>query len=94
MAVGLNPSATVEFSFLLGAGTIFSATAYKFIGFNFTAMQQIQFHHLLIGMAAAFVISMPGINFLRAWLTRNSLIPFAHYRIILGSSVILAAFFH
>jgi undecaprenyl-diphosphatase len=92
LLIGLTPVAAVEFSFLLGAGTIFAATCYGLLGGGVAALCQIPFRCLLAGSVASFIFALAAIGIFRRLLITKSLVPFAYYRIAVGLLILSAGY--
>ncbi|MDR2576739.1 MAG: undecaprenyl-diphosphate phosphatase [Puniceicoccales bacterium] len=86
MSVGLSPGAAVEFSFLLGTGTICAATTYDLcFGSMWSALQLFPSASVFCGITASFLCASLVIPTFLRWLRHHSLRPFAIYRITLGA---------
>ena len=89
MIIGIARPAAAEFSFLLAVPVMFgaSAVAVKDYGLhNFTASGV---GILLVGMTAAFIVSLIAIRFLMGFLRKHDFKAFGYYRIALGVIVLL-----
>jgi undecaprenyl-diphosphatase len=89
MLGGLSTGAAVEFSFLLGAGTILAATAHTLFPMGAGQLGPLFCGTALCGYLLSFAGGLLGISFLLRWLRRRSLRIFAHYRILLGCALII-----
>ncbi|MDR1435975.1 MAG: undecaprenyl-diphosphate phosphatase [Puniceicoccales bacterium] len=94
LAFGLQPSAAVEFSFLLGFCTIAAATAHSVAGGAIVPTILAAPPSAICASAAAMICAVPSLLFFRNWIERKSLIPFAYYRIFAGAAVLLYAVRH
>jgi undecaprenyl-diphosphatase len=90
LLVGLSPCAAVEFSFLLGAGTVCAAGIYA-ICFDsaFSIIHSMPISSVLYGMIVAFICAFVAIHFMLHILQKYSLLPFAIYRIALGVFILI-----
>ena len=79
--LGLERKTVVEFSFLLAVPTMFAATALDLLksGAAFSAGQ---FHLLLTGGIASFIVALASIRFLLGFIQKRGFIPFGVYRIL------------
>ena len=90
-AAGLSTGASVEFSFLLGAVTLFAASAYEAVGNLGSIGSTIGVGPALVGFGVATASAAVVAKWLVAFLARHSLAVFGWYRILLGITVL--AFF-
>lgn len=84
--IGSSRYVATEFSFFLGIPVMFGASGLKIVKFlmhgnTFGASEIIV---LLVGMVAAFVVSIIAIKFLLDYIKRNDFTVFGWYRIVLG----------
>lgn len=88
LLVGVSRTAASEFTFCLAIPVMFGASLLKILkfGFVFTGMEAAV---LLIGMAAAFIVSVFVIRFLMDYIKKHDFQAFGWYRIILGLIVLL-----
>ena len=88
LLIGLSRTVAAEYTFFLAIPVMFGASLLKIVkfGFNFTAMEAAL---LIIGMAAAFVVSLFVIRFLMGYIKKHDFKVFGWYRIILGAIVLL-----
>ena len=86
--IGVSRTVAAEYTFFLAIPVMFGASLLKIVkfGFNFTAMEAAL---LIIGMAAAFVVSLFVIRFLMGYIKKHDFKVFGWYRIILGAIVLL-----
>lgn len=81
-----------EFSFflaipaMLGASVLEIGSYFKKYGIGFTPNE---FGVLITGMIVAFFVSIFAISFLMSFIRKNSFKPFAFYRIIIGSLILI-----
>ncbi|WP_422447312.1 undecaprenyl-diphosphate phosphatase [Thermoanaerobacterium sp. DL9XJH110] len=88
MAAGLSVKAAAEFSFFLAIPTMFAATAYSLLK-GFASMSAIEWQALGIGFVMSFIVALLAVDKFLSYLTKNSLKPFAYYRILVGVAMIL-----
>lgn len=88
LILGVSRTVAAEYTFFLAIPVMFGASLLKIVkfGFNFTAMEAAL---LIIGMAAAFVVSLFVIRFLMGYIKKHDFKVFGWYRIILGAIVLL-----
>ncbi len=88
LLIGVSRTVAAEYTFFLAIPVMFGASLLKIVkfGFNFTAMEAAL---LIIGMAAAFVVSLFVIRFLMEYIKKHDFKVFGWYRIILGAIVLL-----
>ena len=88
LLIGVSRIVAAEYTFFLAIPVMFGASLLKIVkfGFNFTAMEAAL---LIIGMAAAFVVSLFVIRFLMGYIKKHDFKVFGWYRIILGAIVLL-----
>lgn len=88
LLIGVSRTVAAEYTFFLAIPVMFGASLLKIVkfGFNFTAMEATL---LIIGMAAAFVVSLFVIRFLMGYIKKHDFKVFGWYRIILGAIVLL-----
>jgi undecaprenyl-diphosphatase len=97
---GMSRAAALEFSFFLSLPTMFAATAYDLLksvrgsGPNPIGVSHIDAHGwtlLAIGFVVSFVVAYGSVAWLMAWVRDRGFAPFAVYRILLGSAVLVFA---
>jgi len=81
-----------EFAFLVGIPTMFVAASYEFIG---TVVDDAGFEgeswtHLAIGFTAAAVTGFIVVKWVLGFISSNTFVPFAWYRIVLGVLLLFA----
>lgn len=88
LLIGVSRTVAAEFTFYLAIPVMLGASLLKLVkgGFAYTSSQ---YMILLIGMLAAFVVSMFIIRFLMNYVKKHDFKIFGWYRIILGIAVIL-----
>ncbi|MEL4106678.1 undecaprenyl-diphosphate phosphatase [Oscillospiraceae bacterium WX1] len=86
--LGTSRTVAAEFTFVLSIPIMFGASLlklYKF-GLNFTGLEAAV---LIIGMLAAFIVSMISIKFLMNYVKKHDFKVFGWYRIVLGIAVLV-----
>lgn len=89
MLLGVSRKAAAEFSFFLSIPTMFAAAAYDLYK-NLAVLESHDFALIATGFTVAFVAAMLVVRYFIVFITRYGLVPFAWYRIILGSVVLMA----
>lgn len=91
MIIGVGRTAAAEFTFYLAIPVMFGASLLKLIkfGFAFTAAEAAA---LILGMVAAFVVSIIAIRFLMGYIKKHDFTVFGWYRIVLGILVLVMMF--
>jgi undecaprenyl-diphosphatase len=99
---GMSRAAALEFSFFLSMPTMAAATGYDLLKSlmgkddNPIGVAQLDAHGwivLVIGFLVSFVVAYGAVAWFIAWVRRHGFVPFAIYRLILGTAV-LAWVFH
>lgn len=90
MVSGLSRRAAAEFSFILAVPTMLAATAYDLLQTANTFPTQ-GLELMAVGFVVAFVTALLSVRWLLEFVSRNSFVPFAVYRILIG--IVYAAFF-
>jgi undecaprenyl-diphosphatase len=88
MAAGMSRRSATEFSFLLALPTLGGATTYELI----TSLDDIQpgdIGYLLAGMVVSGLVAWVVIRWLLRYVSRNSFVPLAYYRIAAGIVILL-----
>ncbi|MBQ8508927.1 MAG: undecaprenyl-diphosphate phosphatase [Clostridia bacterium] len=87
LMLGVSRTAAAEFTFFLAIPVMFGASLLKVVKFGlaFTASELLI---LLVGMVAAFAVSMLCIRFLMDYIKRHDFAVFGWYRIVLGVVVL------
>ena len=88
--IGVSRTTAAEFTFFLAIPVMFGASLLKVIkfGFDFTAQELVL---LLVGTAAAFLVSLIVLRFLMSYIKKHDFKAFGWYRIILG--ILVLAYF-
>lgn len=90
--VGFSVSAAVEFSFLLGLGTLGAATAYEALNNGSLLVDAYGGAEIAIGLIVAFITAAAAITWMVRWLEQRSLAIFGWYRLgIAGVGALLLA---
>ena len=97
---GMSRASALEFSFFLSIPTMVVATGYDLLksltgkGQNPLGVSQIDAHGwtvLAIGFAVSFVVAYATVAWFMAWVRRRGFAPFAVYRLIAGTAVLVCA---
>src|SRR5690242_12811176 len=97
---GMSRSAALDFSFFLSIPTMVVATCYDLLkslrgkGENAIGVTHIDGHGwvvLAIGFVVSFLVAYAAVAWFLAWVRRRGFAPFAIYRIIVGSAVLVWA---
>jgi undecaprenyl-diphosphatase len=97
---GMSRAAALEFSFFLSIPTMFVATGYTLwkslrgTGENPIGVSQIsseQWIVLAIGFVVSFLVAYASVAWFMAWVRKRGFAPFAVYRIVLGTAVLVWA---
>jgi undecaprenyl-diphosphatase len=95
---GMSRASALEFSFFLSIPTMVAATGYDLLksltgkGENPIGVSQIDAHGwivLAIGFGVSFVVAYGTVAWFMAWVRRRGFAPFAFYRLMVGSMVLL-----
>jgi undecaprenyl-diphosphatase len=98
--VGMSRAAALEFSFFLSIPTMTVATGYTLLksltgkGENPIGVSHVSPHEwmlLALGFVVSFIVAYGSVAWFMAWVRRHGFIPFAVYRIIVGTAVLLWA---
>ena len=89
LLIGVTMPVAVEFSFLLGFGTLTAATLFKLTKDGGTLIDQFGILDPLIGAAFAFVAAVLAIRWLISYLSRHDLTIFAWYRFVVAAVTII-----
>ena len=87
MIIGVGRTAAAEFTFYLAIPVMFGASLLKLIKFGF-AFTTAEAAALILGMIAAFVVSIIAIRFLMGYIKKHDFTVFGWYRIALGILVL------
>ena len=88
--IGVSRTVAAEYTFFLAVPVMVGASGLKLLkyikdfGFDFGG----EFIYLIVGMAAAFVVSVIAIKFLMSYIKKHDFKAFGVYRIVLGAVVI------
>lgn len=95
LLLGLARPAAAEFSFFLGIPTMLGASALKVVKFvaEGSVLAGREIIVLLVGVLAAFGVSLIVIRFLMDFVRRHSFAGFGIYRILLGAAVLAMTIF-
>jgi undecaprenyl-diphosphatase len=97
---GMSRASALEFSFFLSIPTMVAATLYDLYkslrgkGANPIGVAQIDPHGwmiLAIGFVVSFIVAYGSVAWFMAWVRKRGFVPFAVYRIIVGTLVLLFA---
>ena len=98
--VGMSRAAALEFSFFLSIPTMIAATGYTLLksvmgkGENPIGVSQLTPHEwmlLALGFVVSFIVAYGSVAWFMAWVRRHGFVPFAVYRIIVGTAVLVWA---
>lgn len=87
--VGLELTAAVEFSFLLGLVTLTAATAYEGLAHGGEIVARYGLAMPIVAIGVAFVAAILSVQFMLRVLGRWGLAPFGYYRIALSALILL-----
>ena len=96
--VGMSRPSALEFSFFLSMPTMFVATAYDFIKtvlphHELNIVPLTMNHHewlvLAIGFVVSFFVALGVVAWFMHWVRQRGFVPFALYRIVLGTGLLL-----
>ena len=90
MLSGLSRRAAAEFSFILAVPTMLAASGYDLYK-SADAFPQGGYGLMAVGFVAAFVTALLTVRWLLEFVSRNTFVPFAIYRILIGG--VYAIFF-
>jgi len=97
---GMSRASALEFSFFLSIPTMAVATCYSLLkslsgkGENPIGVSQIDPHGwvvLAIGFLVSFVVAYGSVAWFMAWVRKHGFVPFAIYRLIVGTLVLVFA---
>ena len=95
---GMSRASALEFSFFLSIPTMVAATGYDLLksvmgkGENPIGVAQIDPHGwivLAIGFVVSFIVAYGSVAWFMAWVRKHGFVPFAVYRIIVGTLVLV-----
>ena len=90
--VGLSPTRSAEFSFLVGLATLTGAGILKGAKTGPAMIEVFGWSPVLLGLVVAFISAVLAIKVLVALLTRFGLTPFAYYRFVLAAGLLVYLF--
>jgi len=94
---GMSRASALEFSFFLSIPTMVAATGYDLLktiagkGEDAIGIGRISSHEwivLAIGFMVSFIVAYAGVAWLLAWVRKHGFVPFAIYRLIIGTAVL------
>jgi len=97
---GMSRASALEFSFFLSMPTMVAATGYELLksllgkGENPVGVSQISLHGWVlvgIGFVVSFIVAYAAVAWFMAWVRKRGFTPFAIYRIVFGTAVLLWA---
>jgi len=97
---GMSRASALEFSFFLSIPTMVAATCYDLLkslrgkGDNPIGVSQIDPHGwvvLAIGFVVSFIVAYGSVVWFMAWVRKHGFVPFAIYRLIVGTLVLVFA---
>lgn len=91
LLLGCGRAAATEFSFFLAVPTMLAATVYD-IYKNWSVLSFDDFPVIAAGFACAFVAAMLVVKTLIAFVSKNGFAPFAYYRIVVGTVMLILLF--
>ncbi|MBX3423375.1 MAG: undecaprenyl-diphosphate phosphatase [Pirellulaceae bacterium] len=90
--MGLSRPAALEFSFFLSLPVMLAATGFKLLQFVLKSITTITTDQWLIlgnGFVVSFLVGWAVIAWFMSWVNRHGFAPFAVYRLVIGSAVLL-----
>ena len=87
LLIGLDRKTATEFSFLLALPTMLAATGYQLVK-NRELLLEENLIYLGVGMVVAFFTALAVIGAFLKYVTTNTFVPFAYYRIVFGTIVL------
>ncbi len=93
--MGLSRTAALEFSFFLSIPVMFAATGFKLLQFVMrspTSVGNEQWTVLAVGFTVSFFVAWAVIAWFMAWVTKHGFMPFAIYRVLLGTATLAWAY--
>ena len=90
VAAGLERRTATEFSFFLAIPTMFAATAYDLL-LHHADLEAGDYGWLALSFTVSFCVALIAIRWLLRFVSAHTFRPFAWYRLVLGSAVVLAA---
>lgn len=92
LAFGLDRKTAAEFSFFAAIPVMFAATLYDLYS-NFDKFTGDQLVVLAVGFVSAFVSALAVLKFAMGIISQYGFVPFAWYRIVAGSLILLISFY-
>lgn len=86
---GLSTEAATEFSFLVGLVTLTAASLYKLYILGPAFSQIYPVHYASLGLLVAAITAFVSVKWMIGFITQRGLTPFAWYRIILGTGILI-----
>ena len=91
MLIGLSRQVATEFSFFLAIPTLFAATLHEVI--KYRALIRVEdAGMLLVGSVSSFIFAFIAVRALLRFVSTNSFVPFAWYRIAFGVAVLVTSY--
>jgi undecaprenyl-diphosphatase len=90
---GMTRKAATEFSFFLAIPTMFAATIFDLSEYS-EELTRSDIGILAVGFVSAFVSALWVVHWLIRFVSHNDFKPFAYYRIIFGTILLLFYYFH
>lgn len=93
--MGLSRPAALEFSFFLSIPIMVAAASFKLLQYVLKepeAMTSSQWTTLIAGFATSFVVAFVVIAWLMGWVRKHGFAPFALYRILAGTAILVWLF--
>lgn len=87
LLIGLDRKTATEFSFLLALPTMLAATGYQLVK-SMELLLEENMIYLGIGLVVSFFVALAVIGAFLKYVTTNTFVPFAYYRIVFGSIVL------
>lgn len=88
LVFGLSRTAATEFSFFLAMPTMLAATVYDLYK-NIDLLSREDILLFAVGFVAAFITALIVVKMFLAYVVRHNFTPFAYYRIVLGTLVLI-----
>ena len=89
LIVGLKREEAARFSFLLGIPAILGSGIYEFLEMFEQGIIISEYHNLIIGVFASFIVGYLSIEFLLRFLRMHGTLVFVIYRIVLGTGILI-----
>ena len=88
LLLGISRTVAAEYTFFLAVPVMLGASALKLVKFGFHYSSQ-ELSILILGMGAAFAVSVLAIRFLMGYIKKHDFKVFGWYRIVLGAAVLV-----